>query len=62
MDITKISNSKIQKIDFVTLKNLPTSYLIITLSEGLSLELAGENTIHIRDKKGIREDDNKKTS
>lgn len=51
MEISKVSNSIIQKIDYIILRELPTNYLVITLSEGLSLEIGDENTIHIRSKK-----------
>ena len=51
MKISKISNSEKQKLDFVTLRDLPEDYLVITLSEGLSLEIGDDNILHIRDKK-----------
>jgi hypothetical protein len=50
MKITKSSNSEMQNISYITLKDLPSNYLIITLSEGLSLEIGDDNTLHIRTK------------
>lgn len=50
MKITKSSNSEIQNISYITIKDLPSNYLIITLSEGLSLEIGDDNTLHIRTK------------
>lgn len=51
MIISKVSNSEICKIDYITLRELPIDWLNITLSNGLSLEIGDKNTIHIRTKK-----------
>lgn len=65
MKITKISNSKICKIDYITIRDLPSDWLIINISNGLSLEIGDDHTINIRSKcnEDIEKDgDNKERS
>ena len=49
MKISKVTVSESQKLQYITLRELP-DYIVLTLSSDMSVELGGENAVHVRQK------------
>ena len=52
MRIVRVSQSKTQKISFITVKDLG-DYLVIKIPEGMTFEVEDEHTIHVRKGKQV---------
>jgi len=52
MRIVRVSQSKTQKISFITVKDLG-DYLVIKIPDGMTFEVEDEHTIHVKKGKQV---------